>query len=288
MSKTIQITKATGEREEFDPKKLEDSLLKAGANAKTAKNIVFQIEEEITDGDNTKDIYKKAFRLLGEEEKPVAARYSLRRAVMELGPTGFPFEQFVSEIFKAKGFKTRTDVIAKGKCAEHEIDITAWDDQKLIFVEAKFHNELGMKSDLKVALYVKARWDDLMDQEFDFGSTSQELRGSSKKRKLDEGWLVTNTKFSEAAINYAKCQNMKLVGWNYPNVGNLQDLIEETHLHPITCLNTTTPSDEKLLMEAGIVLCKQALDNPDIVRNCGISKEKAEKMIEEIKLIQKS
>ncbi|MEK7200612.1 MAG: restriction endonuclease [Patescibacteria group bacterium] len=270
------IIKATGEREEFNAQKLRDSLTRAGASTEAVDNIVDQIERELKDNASTKDIYNHAFELLKKEESPATARYSLRRAVMEMGPTGFPFEQFVAEIFRAKGFETTTDFIAKGECAEHEIDIVAWNEQKLIFVEAKFHNELGIKSDLKIALYIKARWDDLANTAFDFGN---------HQHKLDEGWLITNTKFSESAIKYAKCQNMKLVGWNYPEHGNLQDLIEEAHLHPITCLNSSTPSDEKLLMQAGIVLCKQALDNPDILVQAGLSKDKIDKMIAEIKLI---
>lgn len=272
------IIKATGEREEFNPQKLRDSLARARASTEAIEKIVSQIEGEIKDGASTKDIYIHAFKLLGQREVPAAARYSLRRAVMEMGPTGFPFEQFVAEIFRAKGFETTTDFIAKGGCADHEIDIVAWNKEKLIFVEAKFHNELGIKSDLKIALYIKARWDDLMGQEFEqFG----------KNKKIDEGWLITNTKFSESAIKYAKCQNMKLVGWNYPEKSSLQDLIEEAHLHPITCLNSSTPSDEKLLMASGIVLCKQARDNPDILRQAGLSDEKISKMLAEIDLIQK-
>lgn len=272
------VIKATGEREEFDSQKLRGSLARAGAGAEEVESIVSQIEKEIKDGDSTKDIYHHAFELLRKEASPAAARYSLRRAVMELGPTGFPFEQFVAEIFRAKGFETKTDFVAKGECADHEIDVVAWNKSKLIMVEAKFHNELGIKSDLKVALYVKARWEDLMGATFNFG----------KERKLDEGWLITNTKFSESAIKYAKCRNMKLVGWNYPEKGNLQDLIEETHLHPITCLNSSTPSDERLLMQAGIVLCKQAKDNPDILKQAGLSDEKIARMIKEINMIQQS
>lgn len=272
------VIKATGEREEFNAQKLRDSLLRAQASPEAADNIVNQIENELKDDTSTKDIYHHAFELLGKEESPAAARYSLRRAVMELGPTGFPFEQFVAEIFRTKGFETTTDFMAKGECANHEIDIVAWNKEKLIFVEAKFHNELGIKSDLKIVLYIKARWDDLANQKFDFGD---------HKHKIDEGWLITNTKFSESAIKYAKCRNMKLVGWNYPEVGNLQDLIEEARLHPITCLNSTTPSDERLLMESGIVLCKQARDNPDILRQAGLSDEKISNMLAEIDLIQK-
>ena len=78
---------------------------------------------------------------------------------------------------------------------------------------------------------------------------------------------------------------MKLVGWNYPEDGSLQDLIEEARLHPITCLTSINPSDEKLLMAAGIVLCKQAKDNPDVVLQTGLNKNKLDKMLEEIEII---
>jgi hypothetical protein len=271
------IVKATGEREEFDPQKLLNSLERAHADKETAQKIVGQIEKQLKEGDSTKEIYKHAFELLGQYERPAAVRYSLRRAIMDLGPTGFPFEQFIAEIFRTKGFETRLDYIARGECADHEIDVVAWNPEKLIMTEAKFHNELGLKSDLKVALDGKARWDDLASREFEgFGPG---------KRKMDEGWLITNTKFSEAAIQYAQCRGMKIIGWNYPEQGNLQDLVEEAHLHPITCLETITPSDEKSLMQSGIVLCKQALDNPDIVLQSGISLEKMSRMKDEIDLI---
>lgn len=272
------IIKATGEREIFDPQKLHNSLTKTGAKKSVVDKIISHIEKELIDNITTKEIYTHAFELLKKEDEPkVTARYSLRNAIVDLGPSGFPFEQFVAEIFRAKGFETVTDFMAKGKCAEHEVDIVAWNENKLTMVEAKFHNEFGIKSDLKVALYIKARWEDLSETIFSFG----------KERKLDEGWLITNTKFSESAIKYAMCKNMKLVGWNYPEDGSLQDLIEETHLHPITCLVSINPSDEKLLMEAGIVLCKQAQDNPDIAKQAGLSDEKITKMMAEIKLIQK-
>lgn len=272
------IIKATGEREEFNPQKLRNSLERSNASTETIEKIISQIEKELKTGDSTREIYAHAFALLKKEEKPAAVSYSLRKAILDLGPTGFPFEQFVSEVFYSKGFETTTDYIAQGECVEHEIDIVAWNKEKLIMTEAKFHNELGIKSDLKIVLYVQARWEDLANQEFsEFGH----------KRKMDEGWLITNTKFSESAIKYAKCKNMKLIGWNYPAKGNLQDLVEEAKLHPITCLESITPSDERLLMQAGIVLCKQAKENIDIVKQAGLSDQKIAKMMEEIDLVQK-
>lgn len=276
MQDNIYIVKATGERELFDPQKLRASLARAKASKEITDKILSQVVLEIKDGITTREIYNKAFDLLNKEQRPVAIRYSLRNAIMDMGPTGFPFELLVAEIFRAKGFETTTDFIAKGKCVEHEIDVVAWNKEKMVMVEAKFHNEFGIKSDLKVVLYVNSRWDDLSETEFDFGGN----------RKLDEGWLITNTKFSEQAIKYAECRNMKLVGWNYPKDGNLQDLIEEAGLHPITSLKTIGPSEERVLMEAGIVLCKQARDNIDAVRSLGIKEDKIEEMMKEINLIQ--
>ncbi len=272
----VFIVKSTGEKEEFIPDKLRQSLIRAKASEIVADRIVDHMKVEMKDGMTTKDIYRHAFELLEREAKPVALRYSIRKAVMELGPTGFPFEQFVSQIFVSKGFEVKTGQMLLGSCVEHEIDVVAWNENKLIVVEAKFHNELGIKSDLKVVLYVKERFDDLENNIFEYG----------KNRKIDVSWLVTNTKFSKQAIHYAECKNMKLIGWNYPQKGNLQDLIEDAGLHPITCLRTISSVEKRALMSFGIVLCKQAQDNSDIVLQSGIHPEKVKRMLAEIQTIQ--
>lgn len=278
MNEQIYITKATGERELFDESKLISSLERSGADSNIAKKVLAHIKAELEDGMSTRDIYRHAFEVLNREEKPVAMKYSLRRAIMDMGPTGFPFEKLIAEIFRTKGFEATTEFVAEGDCVEHEIDVAAWNKEKLIMIEAKFHNELGMKSDLKTVLYVNSRWADLANKEFSgFGD---------KARKLDEGWLITNTKFSEQAIKYALCRNMKLVGWNYPREGSLQDMIEESGLHPITVLDSISQKEKSILMEAGVITCKQAIENQDIVLQSGVHKEKIEKMIAEIKLIQ--
>ncbi|MEK7642474.1 MAG: restriction endonuclease [Patescibacteria group bacterium] len=276
MQDKILIIKATGEREAFNPLKLRYSLEKAKAAPEIIERILTHIKMELKEGMTTRDIYSHAFNLLERESKPIALRYSLRNAVIEMGPTGFPFEQLIAEIMCVKGFETRTDFTAKGECVEHEIDVVAWNENRLIMIEAKFHNEFGIKSDLKTALYVKARWGDLEEKEFDtFG----------QKRKLDEGWLITNTKFTEQAIRYALCRNMKLIGWNFPQKGNLQDLIEDTGLHPITALKSISSSHKKALMEAGIIHVKQFTENLDVAKQCNIPSDKVEQAVLEIKQI---
>ena len=82
---------------------------------------------------------------------------------------------------------------------------------------------------------------------------------------MTDAWLVTNTKFSSTAIHYGVCKNMTLIGWNYPEQGSLQNMIEEEGLHPITCLLSLTASEKKLLLVGGVVLCSSIRDNPSVL-----------------------
>jgi len=247
------VTKANGEKEIFYYKKLENSLRKAGASEESIKEVVTEISKEGRDGITTNDIYRKAFSILKKKQKPIAIRYSLKKAVAMLGPTGFPFEKFIAEIFKAENYITLTDQVVQGKCVSHEVDVVAWKNKELIMVEAKFHTDFNLKSDLKIVLYVKARYDDIFGQEYIFGD---------EKRKLTEGWIITNTKFSTTAIQYGKCQPaLKFVGWNYPYNNNLHDMIEKHELIPLTALTTLTTAEKTLFLSKGIILSKNLLDD---------------------------
>lgn len=272
MKNQITIVKSNAETELFDQEKLRLSLIRSGADGDVVEGIIDHVEDELIDGMHTADIYRHAYDLLKNKAKKAAARYSLKRAILALGPDGFPFEKFVAEIFKEKGYEVALDQIVSGRCADHEVDVVAWMENELVMVEAKFHNEQGLKSDLKVALYVKARFDDISSEEFDFGG---------KKRKLTNGWLVTNTKFTSHAIKYGKCQNLKMVGWNYPKTGNLEDLITKSRLHPITCLSSVSKNEQKILLQNGFVLCKHIMGRKEELYTLGISKEAVESFINE-------
>lgn len=268
----IYIVKADGKKELFDHTKLENSLLRAGADHESVDEIVSHVATELKEGMSTSQIYKHAFFLLAKKQKPIAMRYSLRRAIMELGPSGFAFEDFIAHILREKGYEALTGQVVLGGCVEHEVDVVAWNENELIMAEAKFHNELGIKSDLKVALYVKARMDDLKENVYFYG----------KERKVDEGWLITNTKFTSTAIHYAECKGLTLIGWNYPKKGNLQDMIIDSGLHPITCLSSLSSAQKKMLLSRGIVLCKTLKEDSSIFRSLGIGEEKSKKIVEEI------
>ncbi len=272
----IVIVKSNGENELFDVNKLEASLIQAGVKQEHANRIIEHVILNIRPEMKTSEIYSYAHSLLGASRKDCAAKYSLRRAVSELGPTGFPFELFIAELFKTQGYETLTDIIVNGKCVEHEMDIIAFNKDKLIMSEAKFHNELGIKSDLKVVLYIKARFDDLSASTFDFGRLG---------RKLDEGWIVTNTKFTSTAIKYGVCQNIKLVGWNYPLKGNLHNMIEDAKLHPITTLNTLNKMEKNSLINSGVVLCRELEKHQGLMKKMGMKQNKIKLILDEVEAI---
>ncbi|TSC67896.1 MAG: ATP-cone domain-containing protein [Parcubacteria group bacterium Gr01-1014_72] len=272
MSEQTEIMKSDGMREPFNHEKLLSSITRAGASRDTAEKIAAHLERnELHDGITSREIFEHALALLGKTRSHAAGRYSLKRAVAAFGPSGFPFEKFVGELFRTRGFTVETNRIVRGQCAEHEIDVVAWNDARLIFIEAKFHNELGLKSDLKVALYVKARFDDLLNAPVPWG----------RPGLTREMFLVTNTKFSETAVSYAACAGISLLGWNEPVKGNLHDMIETAELHPITSLGTLTSSEKARLFERGVVLCKTVAEHEEILGEIGLDSERRKRVREE-------
>lgn len=240
----ILITKADGEQEAYDPSKLDSSLARAGAGAQIRARVLAHVEQELKPNMTTEEIYRHAFEILRREESsPVAARYSIKRAVFALGPSGFPFEQFLAEILRAHGWSAKTGVALTGRCAPHEVDVLAEKGGRRVGIEAKFHNEPGGKTDIKDALYVYARYEDLK-------------KAPDVSSRVDEGWLVTNTRFTMNAIRYAQCSNLTLLGWDYPHDRGLLAMIEEARVHPLTCLTTLSEGEKHSLLDNKIVLCK--------------------------------
>ena len=268
----VFITKADGQMEPFDPAKLEHSLAHAGASSTMRAKILAKVLHELHPGIMTEEIYRHAFEMLREQEAtPVAARYSMKRAVFALGPSGFPFERFLAEVFKGHGWSVRTEVILTGRCAPHEVDVLMEKDGQRVGIEAKFHNDPGGKTDIKDALYVHARYEDLK-------------RAPEASSRVDEGCLVTNTRFTKNAIRYAQCSNLRLLGWDYPRTRGLLNLIEEAKVHPLTCLTTLSDGEKRRLLDQKIVLCKH-VQTPHILQEYGVKPDRIPRVLEEAKLL---
>jgi len=265
------ITKADGSREEFRASKLRHSLGRSGASKEEIEDIVVKIEGELYEGMKTEEIYRKAFAYLRNNEKPAAARYSMRRALFSLGPTGFPFEKFLAKLFESEGYKTKTGLILAGRCAKHEIDVAAYKDDHSFVAEAKFHARPGIKSDLQVAMYCYARELDLKEQSI----CAEDICG------IKNFWVITNTKFTSAAEKYAKCSGMNLLSWDYPKGNTLHDRIKRAKLYPITSLPDLSNSQKQALLDRNIILCNELLERPQLLRHLHLSQKKFEAVISE-------
>jgi len=269
----VWVIKSTGEREQFSINKLRRSLTRSGADEETISRIIDHVIPELHNGMKTSQIYKHAYSILKKNKYPAAIRYSLRKAVMELGPSGFPFEKFVAEVLRRKGFTARTGVILPGFCVSHEVDVLMEKGDRHIFAECKFHNQQGIKTDVKVALYVHARFLDLQK--------AHDVKENSAN-KIHEGWLITNTKLTTDAVQYANCAGLTVIGWDYPEQGNLQDLILETGVHPLTFLSTLSQVEKNQLLEQGIVMCRDLKNSPAPLRSIGFSDEQIDAVIKEV------
>ncbi len=237
------ITKADGTVEPFDRAKLEFSLRRTGAGEHAAEQIAAAITASITPGTRSQDVYRRAFTMLRAMHRPAAARYGLRRALLELGPSGHPFEDFIAQLFKAEGWTVEWRKVIMGKCVAHEVDLYATRGTETIAGELKYHNDAAYKTDVKVALYVKARFEDIWQCD----------PAAKAACPVDRGILITNTKFTSQAETYANCAGLELLGWSYPQKDNLFDRIVASGVYPVTTLTTLKQAEKRLLLDRGVV-----------------------------------
>ena len=278
MAKEIFITKISGERELFDEHKLRASLQKSGAKPEVCDRIVSLIIKDLYDGMLTKEIYGRAFEMLRREGPGFAARYNLKKAIFALGPTGFPFERYVAELLKADGYGTQVGQIIKGYCVSHEIDVVAQKGGEHFLIEAKYHHEQGLRTDVKVALYVEARFEDIRRR--------LELKEDRELgHDFHQVWLVTNTKFTSEAIAYGECTGIRMIGWGYPEHNGLEAMIERLGLHPVTALTTISGEKKNLLFANGVVLCKDIAGRKDVLKGIGLNEHGISRVLNEAEIV---
>ncbi|WP_320815047.1 ATP cone domain-containing protein [Flavobacterium sp.] len=272
MENTINIVKYSGETVPFKVEKLINSLRRSQATEELIQQIVSQVENQIYEGITTKKIYQMAFKMLKSKSRVSASKYKLKKALMELGPTGFPFEKFVGKILDHEGFKTQVGVIVQGNCVQHEVDVIAQKDNNHFMIECKYHSSQGRFCDVKIPLYIQSRFLDV--------KAKWELQ-TGHESKLHQGWVYTNTRFTTDAIQYSNCVGLQLSSWDYPIGNGLKDRIDKLGLHPLTALTTLTKAEKAKLLSTGIVLCKELHQNPNILEQVGVPKARHKNILDD-------
>lgn len=269
------IKKSTEELEQFDREKLRRSLLAPGASEELVNHIINYVESNLDKFRTTEDIFVYALDQLQEKNPHIAARYNIKKAILQFGPTGFPFERFVSEIFKKLKYEIKLDQIIDGWCVNHEIDIVLKKDNEFSLVECKFHNLQNYRTDVRVALYTYARFLDI----------EETRKQRNEQASLTSSWIVTNTKFTYEALKYGNCKQMNLISWNYPKNKNLARLIDNYGLYPITAVVSLNTHQKKVLIGHGVFFCKDAGKHEGLLKSLGISEHNLNKIVRECELI---
>ncbi len=274
----IYVINSKGEREPFSYQKVRKSAERAGAGPLLAKEIADIIEKEVYPGIKTSEIYRKIKKLLRKKYPKAGILYSLKEAMRRLGPTGFPFERYVGEILRKKGYKVKVHQFLSGKCAtNYEIDILAQKERIIYIGECKYHRLASQRVDLKVALYNFARFLDIKNGKF------------SKKYKdfKIKSLLITNTKFTTQVKEYAKCVGIDLLGWNYPEGRGLEKIVEELKAFPVTILPSFKLYMKEIFSQKNLMLVEDLLkkDINQLLKETQISKKELLSLIEEAKIL---
>lgn len=110
----IDIVKSSGDRVKFSLEKLRASLNRSGAEKDVVNRILDTVRDELYQGISTTEIYNRAYALLKKEKNCYASKYKLKKAIYELGPTGFPFEHFIAALLKYSGYETQVGEVLVG------------------------------------------------------------------------------------------------------------------------------------------------------------------------------
>jgi hypothetical protein len=273
----IKVIKHSGESVVFDVEKLKSALKRSGAKSDEIDDIIVDLTKKIYNGISTRKIYQIAYALLKKKSHHAAGHYRLKKAVLDLGPSGYPFEKFVGRLMAFKGYDVQVSEIIQGRCVTHEVDVIAKKQNEHIYTECKFHRD-RKKNDVKIPMYIKSRFDDIRNQ----------LGPLEENKNVEiKGMLITNTRFTTDAIDFGKCSGLRLIGWDYPTHDNLRDWIDQSGFHPVTSLSTLTKNMKQALLEKDVILCHEIEQKKDVLESLGLRPNEIKKIIREANEIKR-
>jgi hypothetical protein len=267
MNAPIIVTKSSGSTEPYDPAKLCQSMVISGLDQTEAEGICSVISDTLPSETSSSHLWRTTLTQLYSKNISAAARYGLRRAMNEIGPDGFIFEKYLATLFHQEGFETSTNIKVLGKSGlYHELDVQMDKDSITHLVEAKYRNDYGTRTHLDTIMYAHAR---LLDIESVHPHTNIVM------------WVMTNSEFTTSAIQYAQTYDIHLLGWNYPQNGNLHDLIVKHHLYPISSILGLSQPERRTFVENGIVLLVDLVpySASDLVSRFGLHPDRAYEII---------
>ncbi|MBK1439481.1 restriction endonuclease [Parapedobacter sp. ISTM3] len=268
----MRVKKYSGELVAFDVNRLKGSLSKSGAAPDVVNGVWDRMKTMVYDGMSTGELYKLAFRLLKREADSFAARYSLKRALKNLGPAGYYFEQWVARLFEHAHYQTLTSQLLVGNAVTHEVDVVAQKDDELLLVECKFRNTEDAKITVTTPMYFLSRVKDFDSREFSF---------FGRQLRFTAGWLVTNAYMTSDSIRFAQYYGLNLLAWDYPEDKSIKRRVDNAGLYPVTCLTTINKIEKDQLLARSCILVKDLLADKTHLETLDCGPRKKRRIIQE-------
>lgn len=270
----LYVKKLSGEIIPYDESSLRGSLQKSGANDEQIETVMKEINKILYDEIPTGLLYEKAFELLRNLRHSYAARYSLKKALRDLGPEGYYFEKWVTKLFQTQGFHAISGQTLQGEAVKHEIDVVASKDNRLVLCECKFRNDVDAKISVTTPMYFLSRFNDLKNLEFEY---------FGKVMKPTDGYMVTNAYMTSDSIAFAEKYGIQLISWDYPEKLNIKQLVDDYKFYPITCLTNLTEDERNILLQKNCILIKDIVSNPLLLDHFKFDEERKQIILEEAK-----
>ena len=247
-----------------------------GASQETAEAIADEIESKLYNGISTRRILQMIYSRLKKHKPVMKLQIDLRRS-LSLLRSAPDFERFIQLLLREHGYEVTPNQIIRGRCVEHEVDAVARKNGRTCIVEVKHHYRYHTPTSLDVSRISRAVYEDLTE--------GHELGLNSLK--VDYAMIVCNTKLSDHAKRYADCRGIRHLGWNTPKNLDLQTMILQKKLYPVTLLKGLNTEIRNNLAVNGVLLLKQlAYKNlAELRRQTGMSNEKLGSLIDNARAI---
>ena len=203
--KKIFVIKYDGAKQPYNREKVLTSILRVGVKKEEALKILSRVETKLYNQITTEKLYQIVNKEILRQNLPQHSRlYCLREAMAKMKP--IDFEKFIKGVLEKEGYLSQWNVIVRGFCAEHQIDVIAKNKKgETFFIEVKRHRNFHRDCGLGTVVELWGRLDDLQ----------KGYRAGRHQYDFSNAWLVNNTKFSEHAKKYATCKKLRLTGWRY-------------------------------------------------------------------------
>lgn len=254
---SIFVRKADGSRQPFEREKVMRTCLRMGASVHAAEQVAHRVEGRVYDGISTAALLQMILRFMRSQKPDLRNILDLRKGLSLMVPKP-EFEVFVQALLASNGFEVSPNQLLVGKCVLHEVDGIARRDGVTYFVEAKHHVNYHALTGLDESRIARAILEDV-GEGFVLGKSLL---------KVDGAMIVTNTRYSDEALQYGSCREILQVGWSSPVGRGLKDLIEGVSMFPLSCLRGVGWDARVRLANIGVVLLGQIahMDVADVAR----------------------